>query len=1572
MASRGTYGSRSAKVNEKEKDKSRIPIIGLSRKPSVTSSTSTSQSKTPAISSSWFSRGRRKQTAELPPAPAPAALSSSTRSNKSTQRSDIVVSSRSEPSSRLRQPTSSPGLGITPSNPSSSSYVPVTESRHRNVLRRKPSSMDQRSRYARTESSLVSEEPSASVLRHHDDISSLDTSADQYPRSVFGVALPASSASSSYLPTHNGELPHQATSSSRMDIYNARQTPKTPNQQLLPPLAPSFANSSGSSTTRRSESPGSFSRTSTPTSISSYSPGIPVTTKTPLRARQISPTRRRPPVTRNWQGNTSKQELNTDTSPGLSAVQELATSSSSSSTVRGNQSSGRLRGDRTYVPASAQEASSQRGATSTPDIPIQVASRNHSDFERRFREPNRHHAPAHDSFYQVASSAMKFPSRTPPPRPSREGTPRLEDMVSPSPIVRSNLSRLETTGHKRRESLDKPLFHSASKTESSSTNRSFLERSASNDRSRLTKSSRLPPPDQTTVAASDKWPEENPLARRNTHGATRSRNASRGREPSPVSASPSKSTSRFGFFSRRTSPVRIPRAESIEKPIKKGPAAGTGHEGYGKYARRGRSGSAGTSASRGRSSSSNGTTASLARTPNSRKSSFTSRDEPEMDDFLRDRLTPIIISGGRVSTDRQDHGAELHRTTSGTSAASLVSSDDPSLRKPISAPQNRFAGSTMVINSTTASRRASKSILRSHGASESVISSGTEHSAASSRPTLATRRSLHRSQLLKEVDTIKVPPPIDTRAVAPSPLINSRDTLQSSALRTDSSLQLTDDISEGREGNWLRSRKAEKPTRSPSKWNFFQRANAAQKKPSSRRPSLDRERAQELPVAITPIPEARSVAYYAMIDNNGQDVDDPEGLVPSLKDVERLQPLLSGQEPTVDYHNSAYRRHEHQQSMLLPSPPTMAGEFTNIEGPPSPKVLFRQPAAVPPPPVEDPKPVRKPSVSRLQQVGRIPRVVSKRDRPHKPPAQSFSRPFARGLGMEQHSTVDDHDRQYSEDTHRPILGIQTEPVPSNPWGDPASAKPASAPARPQAQRYSHDKGEFLIMPQRINSEMSGSSSSGVMSFVLAPAQTKRPGNPPHEDEVWNEYDDFLDTVESPAPLPVDPFDNTSKRNSPPKTRMTPAPLQIRNGYSASSNHSISGQGLPPITVAPTSALPSPPSRSALLSPDLASSPMSFSDFIAGYGDRNRSSATSNRRQSSVSGSHYSQASVHSIASLSAEQKRHTQIMAEKTRNSSSSQSNLRFSALMTSKWLSFGRVLFSPAHTDIIQSTKQAPNRVLVLDGLGNDDWSFYCALTYPDATVYNLNSFKRMGTRRRNEIGNTVQSPPNHRQIFHAGMNAPFPFPKGYFSTAVFRFPVATTEAAYYNAVSECKRVLRPGGYLEISILDLDMVNMGNRARRAVRGLKTRMQVARKDVDLKPLSDNIQKMLGRRGFEGLRRGMVTVPVAGVVGDSRSGSLDEERDRSFGDMMRDESSEGDESITKMVSRVGRWWYSRCYESQLWNTGNNGAEGDGEENGDSIWNDRALLRECEKNETGLKLLICYAQKPVVSKRRTISL
>ncbi|KAL8947735.1 MAG: hypothetical protein Q9222_006019 [Ikaeria aurantiellina] len=1468
----------------------------------------------PSSSTSWFSLGKRKQTTAsfplIPTSPTPSRLP-----QLSSKASDIR-STRSEPLGRTRQtPYQGSGLGITAPVPSAPTVVSENEGRRHNVLRRKPPTISSRNHYARTEPTgdLVHQED----LRSQDYVSAPDVHSDSHSGDVFGVALPEVAVSASYLPTRSAEQSHQATSSSRMASYNAHRAPKTPTPQLMPPLAPSFATSSGSST-RRSESPGSFSRTSTPTSISSYSPGIPVTSKSPLRPRQLSPTRSRPPVTRNRPGNNAKQEMGAVESQGLSAVQELATSSSSSDTARGYEQSS--------IRSPGTQASSQR-----PIIP--ASSPGNHNMDRRIPIPAASNSSLsnHDSYSQVAFSASNYPSKTPPLRPSREGTPRLEDVVLPSPIIRSNLSRLKTTGHKRRESLEKPIPGFSHKPEATPSRQSRLERSATQASIASARSSRLPS-SNPAGAASRTWPVESSRSKVTTQSSSHSRPRYDKREPSSDRTTSRKSPSRFGLFSRRASPVRSVTTENTEKTVKKGPAAGTGHEGYGKYARRGRSGSTSTSGSRGRSTSSNGTTSSVGRTPQSRSSSFTSREEPEMDDFLRERLSPVIISGGRVTNDRNS-GMELHRTTSGASDASILSSDDSSLRG-------------LQGDSSTSSRQASRGLPRGQEDLRSPAMAG--------RPTLATRRSLHRSRNFQEEEPLRVPAPINTRTIAPSPAMNSRGTLHSAALTSGSSLRLSDDISEGREGNWLKSRKSEKSTKSPSKWNFFQRATAAQKKTSSRRASIDKERPQALQVAVTSLPQARSVAHYAMLDRNGQEIDDPEGLVPSLEDINNT--FVTDSPAPSTSRIPASRRQEHKQSMLLPSPPTLTSEFTNTREHLSPDHRFRQP----PPVSQAPREIPKPAESRLQQIGRIPRVISKRDRPHKPPPQSFSRPFVRGQPSEPNSLTDDGYSQKASDSDRPILGIQTERIPFDPWGEQDSAKPASAPARPQAQPPDQGHEEFLIFPQRHNSELSGSSSSGAMSFVVAPPGAKKSTSMAQDDEeVWNEYDDFLDHVESPAPLPADPFNVAHKNSSPSRNQMAPAPLRIRKDSSTSSTHSNAAQELPPMTAAPTSALPSPPPMMSLLSPNMASSPMSFSDFIAGYGDRNRGSAVS-KRQSSISGSRYSQASVQSAIS-EADQKRHTQIMAEKTRNSSGSQSNLRFSALMTSRWLSFGRVLFSPAHNEI-QTTKQ--DRVLVLDGLGNDDWSFYCALTYPDATIYNLSSFKRMGSAsaRRRENG-TVQSPANHRQIFHAGMSAPFPFPKGYFSAAVFRFPTATTESAYYNAVSECKRVLRPGGFLEISILDLDMINMGNRARRAVRALKVKMQVAQSQVSLKPLSDNIQKMLGRRGFENLSRCMVTVPVAGLVADSRAGSLDE-RDISLGDMLKDSSPQGDEGITKMVSRVGRWWYTRCYESSVLP--------DGDDSDQSIWADRALLKECEKRETGLKLLICYAQKPLTPKRRTISL
>jgi hypothetical protein len=157
-------------------------------------------------------------------------------------------------------------------------------------------------------------------------------------------------------------------------------------------------------------------------------------------------------------------------------------------------------------------------------------------------------------------------------------------------------------------------------------------------------------------------------------------------------------------------------------------------------------------------------------------------------------------------------------------------------------------------------------------------------------------------------------------------------------------------------------------------------------------------------------------------------------------------------------------------------------------------------------------------------------------------------------------------------------------------------------------------------------------------------------------------------------------------------------------------------------------------------------------------------------------------------------------------------------------------------------------------------------------------------------------------------------------------------------------------------------------------------------------VSDEVMGLLGRRGFSGVTRCFVGVPVAGHlpttnppnaqnspsegsnVNTAPGSDKSAAQKLSFSDLLTSPSpsdpakaSSVDDGIADMVARVGRWWYSRCYEAALLP-----AEGDpARALESSIWADDALIRECEKRGTSFRLLIGYAQKPVVGVRRTVS-
>lgn len=538
-------------------------------------------------------------------------------------------------------------------------------------------------------------------------------------------------------------------------------------------------------------------------------------------------------------------------------------------------------------------------------------------------------------------------------------------------------------------------------------------------------------------------------------------------------------------------------------------------------------------------------------------------------------------------------------------------------------------------------------------------------------------------------------------------------------------------------------------------------------------------------------------------------------------------------------------------------------------------------------------------------------------------------------------------------------------------------------------------------------------SSGPENMAAVTAVIPSPGSALNEDEVWGEYDDLIDHVLSP------------EQTGPAQEAAEDEKFEMATMASRALQAELNGAAVEQPTVALTPASPSSSNGSihlrrsrivsALHSSIAPSTQPSFSDIIASYRDSydrdavqdsQTNPSTAEPQTTTTTTTTLLSPSLNPSPSFETCRQRNTILfdIAERDREGPTAQTNIRSGSLMTSRWLSFGRVLFSPAHNRVTAGGDQ--ERILVIDGLGNDDWSFYCALTYPSAHVYALTDAPAPTGPKHPAAW---LPPPNHHTIHNASLAAALPFPRGYFTVAVLRFPAAASDAAQNALVAECKRVLRPGGYIELSVLDLDMVNMGIRTRKAVRRLKERTFLSDPAISLKPASDSLQRLLGRHGFDNLRRCMVRVPVAGMIvrtsasssstasSTNRSSTLaaatatpltnfsaastgsvwtqaqvqskahgkssSNDTDLSLGDLLSDPapSPSNDESIRKIVAKVGRWWYTRCYEIPVLPNGDASL---------SIWADRKIIRECQQRGTGFRLLIAYAQKPS-EKRRTAS-
>ncbi|KAG8627132.1 hypothetical protein KVT40_004615 [Elsinoe batatas] len=1031
-------------------------------------------------------------------------------------------------------------------------------------------------------------------------------------------------------------------------------------------------------------------------------------------------------------------------------------------------------------------------------------------------------------------------TRSRPRRPSRDGTPDLTIESRAIPVIQSDLSPRPGSG----ERFTSPI------SPSSESRRRFFgswSRSSSRDSSHRKDSGVYP---FSPVAD----PKKNDGRETPQSVLT---------APSPANEDISRpgSASRFGRLLGRSTE----NASKLQKAPRRGPAAGTGHEGYGRFGFRGRNFSFSSLKSAGRSSS-------------------------------------VDSTASRVSDQHEgDYGSDVSESET-------------------EATQSRRYGNTSVVSARPATPLDKEALVQS-----GLL--GKKHMKATERRSFA-QRAKDASAPIDMLNQFESTSYIG----ADKPMAGKNKPARPSSRRLSfgSASKPAPDVSD---------HVKPKPSR---RWNFFQRAQAKNRDTASS-PRLSQDASQDI----------GKLGFYA---NDAQEspvdlleahvlAEDPQ-VRPTRSEVSRVDP---GTNQVVPY--------DARHSSLLPPPPSQKLREAITQNRSS---------------------QGRPPSFRLDSTESPEILHATTAHPAHPQMISNAAPRSARSSL----------------AHRPMpgnvfaLGIHNMQSPTQNM----STVDASS-----------SEDQFIAFPPRKNSELSYTSSSGAASFrssstLVANAQ---PSTWLGDEDVWNEYNELIDEV-----LPTKTPQLARNPKTPPSTSSSlSAPFQYddtRGLVRPESKflpqiHALIEDLEAPVIPADRPQSDSPDRFSQYLQPAATpSTPYSLSDIMAGYGERTasyastkgRNSGYGDPRQSMESGysSHYSRMSGpsrpiskpdfgESISPVMEESEPPSAIDETSSRKSRrSADADLRFGALMTSKWLSFGRVLFSPAHNEVRNGEDV---RVLVVDGLGKD-WSYYCALTYPNATFYNLEI-----TTTDAKSSTRGQDLTNYRNVRHFSIGSPFPFPRGFFTAVIFRFPVATTDKALHACVFECKRVLRPGGFLELSVLDLDMMNMGTKARRALRSLKMDMHTHNDQISLRNLGDTMVTMVGRRGFDNIQRCIVGIPVAGRIPRSQDMSSDssgrsslqaaisahekggKRQTKDFAGILYSQQSssptkarDNDEGITKMVAKVGRWWYSTCYGTVA------GSE-------DAMWEQSGLLRECEKQGTAFRLLLCYAQKPTCPPRRTAS-